>query len=72
VEKGRYDYWTAPPVSTDPNQWLDQATLVHGSWWPRRSSWLLERSGQEKKAPATLGNRTYAPLGPAPGTYVYG
>ena len=72
VEKSRYDYWTAPPVSADPDQWLAQAPLVHGSWWPRWSAWLLEHSGQEKKAPASLGSRTYPPLGPAPGTYVYG
>ncbi len=72
VEKARYDYWTAPPVTPDPDQWLDQATLMSGSWWPRWSSWLLEHSGPAKKAPAALGNRTYSPLGPAPGTYVLG
>ncbi|HEY6278162.1 MAG TPA: alpha/beta fold hydrolase [Streptosporangiaceae bacterium] len=72
VEKSRYDYWTAPPVSPDPDQWLAGADLQHGSWWPRWSSWLLERSGPEKKAPATPGNRAYPPLGPAPGTYVHG
>jgi polyhydroxyalkanoate synthase len=71
VERARYDYWTAPPVAPDPDRWLAGATQQHGSWWPRWSSWLLERSGQEKKAPATLGSRKYPPLGPAPGTYVH-
>ncbi len=66
------DTGTAPPVTADPDQWLEQAPLVHGSWWPRWSSWLLERSGQAKKAPASLGSRAYPPLGPAPGTYVHG
>ena len=35
------------------------------------TEWLSARSGGQKKAPASLGNRQYPPLGPAPGTYVF-
>jgi len=42
-----------------------------GSWWRPWTEWLIARSGRERQARATLGNRQYPPLGPAPGTYVF-
>jgi poly[(R)-3-hydroxyalkanoate] polymerase subunit PhaC len=41
-----------------------------GSWWRAWTEWLIARSGSERPARKTLGNRQYPPLGPAPGTYV--
>jgi poly(3-hydroxyalkanoate) synthetase len=35
------------------------------------TEWLIARSGPERQARATLGNRQYRPLDPAPGTYVH-
>jgi polyhydroxyalkanoate synthase len=67
----RYDRWYAPPTPTDPDQWLSTAPVEKGSWWRPWTEWLAARSGPERQAPATLGNRQYPPLGPAPGTYVY-
>jgi poly[(R)-3-hydroxyalkanoate] polymerase subunit PhaC len=67
----RYDRWYAPPTSTDPDEWLSTAPVEKGSWWRPWTEWLIARSGPERQAPATLGNRQYPPLGPAPGTYVY-
>jgi polyhydroxyalkanoate synthase len=52
--------------------WRAGATAVTNSWWPRWLEWLAARSGELKPAPAALGNRTYAPLEPAPGSYVRG
>jgi polyhydroxyalkanoate synthase subunit PhaC len=69
--KSRYDYWEGPPAADDPDQWLAAATEHHGSWWPQWIQWLIARSGPEKAAPSTLGNRKYLPLEPAPGTYVH-
>jgi polyhydroxyalkanoate synthase len=71
ASKNRYDYWQAPPAGHDPDQWLAGATEHHGSWWPQWITWLTARSGPEKTPKNTLGNRTYPPLGPAPGTYVH-
>jgi polyhydroxyalkanoate synthase subunit PhaC len=43
---------------------------IHGSWWPDWDEWLSERSGELKRAPKSLGNRTYKAQAKAPGTYV--
>ena len=70
ADSTRYDRWYGPPTPTDPNEWQNTATLEHGSWWGPWTEWLIARSGPEKAARATLGNRQYPPLDPAPGTYV--
>ena len=67
----RYDRWYGPSTPTDPDEWLATAAVEKGSWWRPWIEWLTARSGPERRAPATLGNRQYPPLGPAPGRYVY-
>ena len=67
----RYDRWYGPSSPTDPDEWLATAAVKKGSWWYPWAEWLIARSGPERKASATLGNRQYPPLGPAPGRYVY-
>jgi len=67
----RYDYWAGRPARSDPDEWLADASMHHGSWWPRWAEWLVARSGQEKAPRSGLGSRKYRPLGPAPGTYVH-
>ena len=67
----RYDRWYGPPTPTDPDEWIETATVKHGSWWRPWTEWLIARSGPEKTARATLGNRQYPPLAPTPGTYVF-
>jgi polyhydroxyalkanoate synthase len=67
----RYDCWYGTPAAADPDSWLASAAVEHGSWWRRWATWLTERSGAEKAARHTLGNKQYPPLGPAPGTYVH-
>ena len=71
ADSARYDRWYGPPTSTDPDEWLKTATVEKGSWWRPWTDWLSARSGNERQARTTLGNRQYPPLGPAPGTYVY-
>src|ERR1017187_8995895 len=66
----RYDRWYGPPTPTDPDEWLKTVPLEKGSWWRPWTEWLVARSGPEKPARATLGNRQYPPLAPAPGSYV--
>ena len=67
----RYDRWYGPPTPTDPDEWLKTAAVEKGSWWGPWTEWLIARSGAEKAARATLGNRQYPPLAEAPGTYVF-
>jgi polyhydroxyalkanoate synthase subunit PhaC len=69
ADSPRYDYWYGPPTVPDPDQWLAGAEVQHGSWWRRWADWLTVRSGTEQTAPATLGDRRYPPMGPAPGSY---
>jgi polyhydroxyalkanoate synthase subunit PhaC len=71
ADSTRYDRWYGRPTPTDPDEWLKTAAVEKGSWWRPWTEWLAARSGPERPARATLGNRQYPPLGPAPGTYVY-
>ncbi len=71
ADSERYDRWYGPPTATDPDEWLKTAAVQKGSWWRPWTEWLIARSGPEKAARATLGNRQYPPLAEAPGTYVF-
>ena len=71
ADSERYDRWYGPPTATDPDEWIKTAAVEKGSWWRPWTEWLIARSGPEKAARATLGNRQYPPLDPAPGTYVF-
>jgi polyhydroxyalkanoate synthase len=66
----RYDRWYGVPAPDDADEWLKTADVEKGSWWRPWTEWLIARSGNERQARATLGNRQYSPLCPAPGSYV--
>jgi polyhydroxyalkanoate synthase len=70
ADSERYDRWYGPPTAADPDEWVKTAAMEKSSWWRPWSEWLIARSGPEKTARATLGNRQYPPLTEAPGTYV--
>jgi len=53
-----------------PEDWLAQATVAAGSWWPDYTDWLASRSGELKPAPRALGSAKCPVLSSAPGTYV--
>jgi polyhydroxyalkanoate synthase subunit PhaC len=55
-----------------PDAWLAQHDPAPGSWWPKLSSWLAQRSGQ-RGSPPRMGapGKGLDPLGPAPGAYVH-
>jgi polyhydroxyalkanoate synthase len=63
-------YLANPKLSSDPRAWFHDAQRSEGSWWPLWLEWVTPRSGPLKAPRTTLGNATYPPLGPAPGTYV--
>jgi polyhydroxyalkanoate synthase len=66
----RYDRWYGVPTQDDADEWLKSAGVEKGSWWRPWTEWLIARSGNERQARTTLGNRHYSPLCPAPGSYV--
>ncbi|QXH51134.1 class II poly(R)-hydroxyalkanoic acid synthase [Pseudomonas fakonensis] len=63
-------YLENPRLSSDPRAWFHDAQRRDGSWWPLWLDWIGPRSGTLKAPRTELGNATYPPLGPAPGTYV--
>jgi polyhydroxyalkanoate synthase len=69
--KPRARYYTGEP-GADPDEWMATATSHDGSWWPRYADWLIERSGDDRQAPAKPGSSRHRPLDPAPGRYVLG
>ena len=67
--KGKYGHYVNDDLTGDYDTWREAAEFHEGSWWPHWEGWLRKRSG--KKVPAREpGDSGYAPLAPAPGTYV--
>jgi len=64
-------YFNADKTPTTADEWLAGANRQEGSWWPEWVAWLHERSGEEKKAPVKLGQKSFPPLLKAPGSYVF-
>jgi polyhydroxyalkanoate synthase len=63
-------YWAGGQPGADPDEWRASAEKHTGSWWEVWSKWVLERSGEERRAPVSLGSDSHPPLEPAPGSYV--
>ncbi|MDY7063984.1 Poly(3-hydroxyalkanoate) polymerase subunit PhaC [Pseudomonas extremaustralis] len=64
-------YQTSDSLAGKPLEWQENATKHTDSWWLHWQAWQAERAGKLKKAPTTLGNKTYAAAEAAPGTYVH-
>jgi poly[(R)-3-hydroxyalkanoate] polymerase subunit PhaC len=54
----------------DAEAWLAEASVRQGTWWEDWDAWLADRTGPLRPAPRSLGSRRFAPLEPAPGSYV--
>jgi polyhydroxyalkanoate synthase subunit PhaC len=65
-------YFAGPDPEADPDSWLQAAHKRQGTWWEHWASWVLERSGEERKAPSRLGTRRHRVIADAPGSYVRG
>ncbi|HQR53938.1 MAG TPA: alpha/beta fold hydrolase [Burkholderiales bacterium] len=57
----------------DAETWAAQVPTTEGSWWPEWQRWLNAHSSREGVSPPAMGaaEQGFAPLGPAPGSYVY-
>src|SRR5262249_11392734 len=64
-------YYSASRLPESADGWFKGATDNRGSWWDHWLKWMASRSGEERPAPAALGNAAHQPIGPAPGTYVH-
>ena len=57
-------------LDADPDNWLDAAESIPGSWWPAWISWLASHGGRRVAAPKEPGNAEFTPIEEAPGSYV--
>jgi polyhydroxyalkanoate synthase len=62
-------HWLNEALPDDPDEWLEGATEVQGSWWEDWATWAESRGG-ERTAPPTMGSKAHPPLEDAPGSYV--
>ena len=62
-------HFTNEALPADPEEWLDGATEVQGSWWEDWAPWVNARGGERRKPPR-MGSRAHPPLDDAPGAYV--
>ena len=72
--RSRYRRGHRPPggLYEGPDRWMDKAELRAGSWWTDWGAWLAGHSTGPVAPPGTgAPDKGLAPLGPAPGTYVF-
>lgn len=65
----KYTYWTQDNSTLSADEWLAQAKVHRGSWWPEWLRWLNKQSGRMTTAPA-YNKLPYASLMDSPGSYV--
>ena len=64
-------YWALDgELPEDPDVWREQAVLHQGTWWEDWIGWISEQGGALQPAPTRLGSEGFAPIEPAPGSYV--
>jgi polyhydroxyalkanoate synthase len=66
--------WRDATSTLSPEQYLAEAEVGAGSWWPTWQQWLAGHSSPDRVAPPPMGNSAagYPPLCDAPGGYVRG
>jgi polyhydroxyalkanoate synthase subunit PhaC len=66
--------WGDATTAASPDQFMEQAELRAGSWWPTWEHWLAEHSSPARVAPPPMGNAAagFPALCDAPGGYVRG
>jgi polyhydroxyalkanoate synthase len=69
--ESRASYRVTDDIEGDADEWVQAAGVSRGSWWPDYADWLIQRAGELKPAPKTLGSRKHKATAKAPGTYVH-
>ena len=70
ASKNKRNFWVNEAAASSPEEWLDGATEVPGSWWNDWAKWLERQRGEMIDAPARMGNSRFPPIEAAPGSYV--
>jgi polyhydroxyalkanoate synthase subunit PhaC len=65
-------FFTGPEPEPDPDAWQAKAQKVAGTWWEHWADWAIQRAGDTRRAPTSLGSRKFRVIEPAPGAYVRG
>ncbi len=68
--KKKRSYWTNDKLPESAEAWIAGATEHPGSWWGTWAEFLASHAGEQVAAPAKYGSKAYAPIEPAPGSYV--
>jgi polyhydroxyalkanoate synthase len=63
-------FFTGSGLLESPDAWLAGAQQQPGTWWDMWAKWVIERSGETRPAPTSLGNARHKPDVRAPGSYV--
>jgi polyhydroxyalkanoate synthase len=69
--ESRASYRVTDEPTRGTDEWVQEADVRHGSWWPDYQDWLTRRAGELKPAPNTLGSRKHKATAKAPGNYVH-
>ena len=66
---GKYNHWVNEALPASPQEWLDGATELAGSWWGDWNRWVSTRAPAQVRA-RTPGDGNQAAVEDAPGSYV--
>jgi polyhydroxyalkanoate synthase len=66
----KYCHWVNAKLPKTPDQWLEGAKQVEGSWWPEWEKWLAKASAGAKVPARVPGAAKLKAIEPAPGAYV--
>lgn len=64
-------YYVNEDYVPDPDEWLHNAGMREGSWWPEWLEWKTGGAEPDTPAPEELGNERYPAGDMAPGYYVF-
>ncbi len=67
--KKKYGYFINTETHNTPEEFLENAKKLEGSWWPHWEKWLKSYSGKKVEA-RKPGSKQFPPLENAPGSYV--
>jgi polyhydroxyalkanoate synthase len=65
----KYGHWQSDKIAPTPDAWLEGATAVNDSWWPRWEKWVSKFAGGAVPA-RPPGDGKLKPIENAPGSYV--
>lgn len=65
----KYNFYRNESMDQSPEEWVEKAKTVEGSWWPEWMRWLKKESGRLIPAP-DFEKLPYQPIINAPGCYV--